>query len=193
MLGLFGCGKRYKVDYDGSKDWFKGAKDSYRAGERVRVCYNMIATDTSYYFYLDDVQINPEYDDRDGYIITFIMPEHDVKLTVTHRNTMIAPDPIIEGFYDYKRLVYESFDGGGPSYEAEADNPHLVYIEKKIEYNNPDHDKMEGCSYEVIFIIRGLEPGQTKLTITSHSPIDGTETKEEHTVTVNEYMKVKLD
>ena len=94
MFCLFGCGKKkYKVDYCGQKDCFTGAEDSYRAGETVRVCYPFIATDTSYSFYLDDEQINTGYSDKEGFIITFIMPARDVKLYVTHRNTMIAPDP----------------------------------------------------------------------------------------------------
>ena len=35
MLGLFGCSaKKYRIDYGGNKDCFKGAKDEYRAGEK---------------------------------------------------------------------------------------------------------------------------------------------------------------
>ena len=46
MLGLSGCfGKKYKVDYCGQKGSFEGAKDSYRAGERVELRFCHIATD----------------------------------------------------------------------------------------------------------------------------------------------------
>ena len=48
---LSGCaGNRYHVDYHGQKDFFKGAKDSYAAGQRVVLKYDLIATDTDYSF-----------------------------------------------------------------------------------------------------------------------------------------------
>ena len=51
---LVGCaGKTYRVDYCGDKDFYKGAKNSYRAGQEVPLYYTMIATDTDYSFYLD--------------------------------------------------------------------------------------------------------------------------------------------
>ena len=88
MLMLIGCfGQKYNVDYDGKKDFFNGAKDSYRAGAKVRLSY-MIATDTDYAFYLDGERLPMEYDGESSFIITFTMPSHDVKLTVDERNTM---------------------------------------------------------------------------------------------------------
>lgn len=99
MLGLFGCSaKKYRVDYGGDKDFFKGAKDEYRAGEKVTVYYDLIATDTDYTFLLDGKRINPDYSENKGYIITFKMPEHDVKLTVESRNSMIAFDYVTVTF-----------------------------------------------------------------------------------------------
>ena len=67
MFGFFGCsGEKYRVDYDGHKDFFEGAKDSYRAGEHVRIYYTIIATDTDYSFYLDGESLSPDYSDRKG-------------------------------------------------------------------------------------------------------------------------------
>ncbi len=99
MLGLFGCSaKKYRVDYGGDKDFFKGAKDEYRAGEKVTVYYDLIATDTDYTFLLDGKQINPDYSENKGYIITFKMPDHDVKLKVNSRNSMLPIECITVTF-----------------------------------------------------------------------------------------------
>ena len=83
MLSLFGCGKiRYNIDFDGYG--FKSEKTSYAEGEEVTVIYDMIATDTDYSFYTDsdDVKLKQDYDNDHGYIFTFTMPAHDVKLSV---------------------------------------------------------------------------------------------------------------
>lgn len=91
MLGLSGCfAKKYSVDYCGQKDSYRGAKDSYRAGEKVELYFWLIATDTDYSFFLDDERISPDYDSEGGgqYIIRFTMPEHDVKLNWTSKNSM---------------------------------------------------------------------------------------------------------
>ena len=50
----------------------------------------MIATDTDYSFYTDsdDVKLKQDYDNDHGYIFTFTMPAHDVKLSVRSRNSM---------------------------------------------------------------------------------------------------------
>ncbi len=95
MFGCFGCmGRRYAVDYCGEKDWYKGAKDAYRAGTQVTLHCEFIATDTNYSFYLDGEPLLPDYDDRRGFILRFTMPEHDVKLECVTRNTMVyVPEP----------------------------------------------------------------------------------------------------
>lgn len=90
MFSLFGCGKtKYKVDYCGQKDFYENAKETYAAGENVELYYKFIATDTSYHFYLDGENINYCYDDKKGFIISFVMPEHDVKIECVTKNTMI--------------------------------------------------------------------------------------------------------
>ncbi len=89
MMVLSGCGTtRYNLTFDGYG--LKSEKTSYAEGEEVTVTYDMIATDTDYTFYADsdDVKLNREYDGDHGYVITFTMPAHDVKISVKSRNSM---------------------------------------------------------------------------------------------------------
>lgn len=96
MFGLFGCGgKKYKVDYCGQMSSYENAKPAYRAGEKVELYYPFIATDTDYSFYLDGESVNYDYDDKHGFVISFIMPDHDVKLECVMKNLMIY-DPSAE-------------------------------------------------------------------------------------------------
>ena len=80
--------KKYKVDYCGREQDFSNAKRSYRPGERVRLIYGIIATDTDYSFSVDGKPVSPGYSDDKGFIIEFTMPDHDVTITVESRNTM---------------------------------------------------------------------------------------------------------
>ena len=89
---MFGLRKKYSVDYGGCEFFYKNAKKKYKAGEKVTVYYDLIATDTSYTFYLDGEELNVGYSDKNGFEISFVMPAKDVKLTVTMRNTMICED-----------------------------------------------------------------------------------------------------
>ncbi|MBR3003545.1 MAG: hypothetical protein IKH67_00565 [Lachnospiraceae bacterium] len=86
MISLFGCGgQKYKLNFDGSG--FESRKTEYPAGAKVTVRYDMIATDTDYSFSIDDdVEMKTDYDG--GYVFTFIMPEHDVTMHVSSRNSM---------------------------------------------------------------------------------------------------------
>lgn len=88
---LCACNKdeKYNVDYCGSKEMYDKAKDSYRAGEKVTLYFKYIATDTDYSFYLDGERLNVDYDERKGFIISFTMPDHDVKLEYNSKNSMV--------------------------------------------------------------------------------------------------------
>lgn len=127
MFGLSGCfGKRYKVDYCGQKSSFEGARDSYRPGDKVELKFKYIATDTDYYFYVDGERVNPDYSDRDGYVIRFSMPAHDVTVKWSSKNSMIADPPFEEkmlidyytavvgtdGYDSHKELVLSTAEGG---------------------------------------------------------------------------------
>ncbi len=80
--------KLYRVDYDGCKDCYNNAKDAYRAGEKVKVYFYMVATDTDYHFELEGAELDIDFDWQKGYILSFTMPDHDVKLTVESKNSM---------------------------------------------------------------------------------------------------------
>lgn len=93
LFGLAGCGApKYRVDYDGCEGFYTNAKDSYRAGKEVELVYDLIASDTDYAFYLDGEPVDWTYDPDRGFVITFIMPDHDVKLTFTMVNSMLPPE-----------------------------------------------------------------------------------------------------
>ena len=92
LVGLAGCsGEKYRVEYD-YKDAYRNAKDYYRAGAEVTLYYDLIATDTDYSFYLDGEYVPFTYDEEKGFIIEFIMPEHDVHLTCNQRSSMLPMD-----------------------------------------------------------------------------------------------------
>ena len=169
MFSLTGCfgGVKYQVDYDGCKDSFRGAKDSYRAGAKVKLYYDYVATDTDYSFFLDDERLSPDFNGFHTYIIRFTMPDHDVKLTMESHNSMNYIPPAEEEF----RLPYDSFDGGGPDYTATADNPSLLEITSERLYDRTDHDEIDGAGCQVRFTFRGLQPGATLVTVTARSPV----------------------
>ena len=84
-----GCtAKKYKVDYCGNEIGFTNAKESYRAGSKVTLYYDLIATDTNYSFTLDGEEIDFTYDEKKGFVIEFTMPEHDVVLECNLTNSM---------------------------------------------------------------------------------------------------------
>ena len=85
--------KKYKVDYCGKKFEYRNAKDEYRAGEKVTLYYWMIATDTDYSFSLDGAELSRDYDTKKGFILSFVMPDHDVVLHCFSRNSMLREMP----------------------------------------------------------------------------------------------------
>lgn len=78
----------YTVDLEGG---LTSARTQYAAGAEVTVYFDLIATDTDYTFAIDpeDVKLTQGYDSTRGYVITFVMPAHDVTLSVISRNTMV--------------------------------------------------------------------------------------------------------
>ncbi len=83
--------KTYSIDYDGRAEFYttpdnKPAPTKASAGEQVTILLGMVATDTRYDFYLDDEPLNPDYITDHGFLIQFVMPEHDVKLRCLRQN-----------------------------------------------------------------------------------------------------------
>ena len=97
MCLFTGCGeKTFEVDYCGEKLMYDGAKDSYAPGKEVTLRYTLIASDTSYAFYLDGEELDVEFDSNKGYFIRFTMPDHDVRLECVTKNTMADQIPTLE-------------------------------------------------------------------------------------------------
>jgi hypothetical protein len=85
----------FTVDFDGRNWAFKDLRTGeppvglYLAGDTVLLDFEMQATDESYTFYLDGVEINASYyNEQYGFCYHFVMPAHDVKLTWKSRNLM---------------------------------------------------------------------------------------------------------
>ena len=167
MFGLSGCsGEKYRVDYGGQKDSFKGAKDSYAAGKKVTLYYDMIATDTDYSFYIDGERINPDYSEKKGYIIEFTMPSHDISVSVESVNSMTY---VPEGKETVLR--FGSFDGGGPEYFVKIEDESLLRYDSYSDYGSEDPGEVDGASYDEVITFTGVAPGETKVTISARSPI----------------------
>ncbi len=79
---------KFKLDYNGHKEWYENAEDFYAPGETVTVYFDLIATDTDYRFYLDEDPVNFGYEEGKGFVISFEMPDHDATLWVNTRNSM---------------------------------------------------------------------------------------------------------
>ena len=90
-------------------------------------------------------------------------------------------------------LVFSSFDGGGPSYTLRFTGPEdVISYSRSKEYGNPDHDKMDGSPFDVIFTFVGLKPGKTSFVIEERSPIT-TNRDITYSVTVDEELKVTVE
>ncbi|MBQ7455863.1 MAG: hypothetical protein IJS53_05405, partial [Clostridia bacterium] len=86
---------------------------------------------------------------------------------------------------------FSSFDGGGPEYSFELDDPELVSFTGIRQYDHPDHDMMAGSGYRVIYTFTGLKPGKTVLTVRARSPI-AENYDARYAVTVDEMLNVTL-
>ena len=80
----------YKIDYNGCRYKFKGARIMYKSGAKVTVYFRekLIATDIDYVFYLDSERLNGTFVKGKGIKLSFVMPSHDVKLTCNAKNSM---------------------------------------------------------------------------------------------------------
>lgn len=70
-----------------------------------------------------------------------------------------------------KFLSFDSFDGGGPSYDVKIEDESVVAYSQEHYYFNPDHEIMCGSGYEVRISFTGLKPGKTTATIQCRSSI----------------------
>lgn len=136
-----GSAEKYSIEYD-SKDLYRGAKDSYKAGQTVTLGFPYVATDTSYSFYLNGVPIDKTYSDIGGYKLTFVMPPYDAKLECVTRNDMmyILPEEGVEEtlLYEYYKATAATPDGKAETYSIA-----LYYIsETDSEGNTEDRSEL---------------------------------------------------
>ena len=68
-------------------------------------------------------------------------------------------------------LLFESFDGGGPSYNVKIDDESVVCFNLTKQYHRPEHNEMTGAGFTVKVTFFGLKAGRTAATITCRSPI----------------------
>lgn len=88
-------------------------------------------------------------------------------------------------------LVFDSFDGGGPSYSVTIEDESVVSYTSEQRYRNPNHDQMDGSAFDVILSFKGLKPGSTSVTVVGESPIMPAETWR-YTAAVDETLHVTL-
>ena len=89
------------------------------------------------------------------------------------------------------KLQFQSFDGGGPSFELFAEDPALITYEKAVDYGGQDHEEITGAAFDVIFTLSGQKPGETRLTVEERSPI--TESVDHiYAVTVDDALHVTV-
>lgn len=152
---LCGCrkGEKYNVDYNGKKELFRGAKNSYREGEKVKFYFDFIATDTDYKFYLDgDEKVDVEYNSkRNCFVISFIMPSRDVKFEFDSTNTMEHYAPQYEAgtiLFDYYEKENTADDNNG-YYELVLTATEDAYKHRLDVYKKTADSQEEYKSYSV--------------------------------------------
>lgn len=79
----------YALHFANGISSFPNAKETYRPGECVRIYYPFVATDTRYSFFVDDVSITPSFSPDKGFILEFMMPDHDATIRIEAENIML--------------------------------------------------------------------------------------------------------
>ena len=187
MMFLSGCfGKKYNL-ICGSD--FETKKKKYEAGEKVVLKYSLIATDTDYSFYSNDVKLKQVYDSGEGYVFTFVMPAHDVKVSVSHRNSMMydptAGIPKTEeqllAIAANSELVFDYYDGTAGTDGFDGHDEYRLYREqdgglimtKTSDW--PDRKEQRACSVwdDVVYELLDVVDKYDMRHWTEGSPIDG--------------------
>ena len=169
IMALFGgCqSTKYNVDYCGKKDSFKGAKDSYRAGEKVELIFKQPETDGDYSFFVEGARVSADYEADKGYIFSFTMPQHDVSVNIDSNNAAVC----VAGSDKTAELSFHSFDGGGPSFRVKIEDESLVTYDQRRVYTVKNREMVCGAGYTVYVTFFGLKPGKTTAVVEARSPI----------------------
>ena len=190
MLGLCGCfAPKVRLMYSEGIDAFRGAKETYRAGAHVRLVYDGVGTYTDYTFLLDDEPIRTDYKPDKGYILRFVMPDHDATLTVKTEASMGQNDTALSG--KTVTLTFSSFDGGGPQYSVRIDDPSVLSYTSERRYARADHAELDGAAFDDVFTFKGLKAGTATVIVSADSPIVEEEDRV-YAVTVDADLRVSM-
>ena len=187
MLSLFGCGKKkYELILDNS---LESKKTSYAAGEQVKVCCSLIATDTDYNFFSNDVKMQQDYTNEDGYVLSLIMPAHDVKIMVSMRNSMVYdPEATAEKTEEQLLalavkdwLIFDYYDGTVGTDGFDGYDEFCLYRQPDgglimAKFSNwPDRKEQHACQVwpDVLYELLNVVDKYDMRHWTKGSPIDG--------------------
>ena len=87
-------------------------------------------------------------------------------------------------------LSFHSFEGGGPRYSVMLHSDIVSFKEKK-KYSKPNHKRLNGAGYDIIFTFTGLKAGETTMIIEQRSPI-ATNADRLYTVKVDDRLHVEI-
>ena len=89
-------------------------------------------------------------------------------------------------------LRFESFDGGGPTFDVIIEDESIVSYSAVRKYASEDHEMMTGAGYDEVFTFTGIKPGETDMRIEVRSPIaDNFDAN--YKVVVSEDLSVKIE
>ena len=88
-------------------------------------------------------------------------------------------------------LQFDSFDGGGPTYSVSVSDPSVLSYSSEQKYAKENHEELDGASYKVIYTFRGIQSGETTVTVSARSPI-GDNYDSEYKAVVDKNLHVTL-
>ena len=98
------------------------------------------------------------------------------------------------------QLRYSTFSGGGPEYSGSVQDPSILSFQIAYDFGDAASEVIDGASYDVIFTLIGLRPGETLFTVSGRSPIAGNfeilyhvTVSKENTVEIEELSYTDLD
>ena len=142
ILFLFNQKPKYNLYHNDIR--FKNVKDSYRVGQKVKLYYDLIATDTDYHFSVEGVEYDLSYSDTKGYIIEFIMPNNDVTIHLEIRNSMEVVNYINEELFfyrhemvgvedpEYYEITIKNENGTFVAYEYTHKSAYIFYVDDQL-------------------------------------------------------------
>ena len=70
----------------------------------------------------------------------------------------------------------------------------IVSCEKEKRYKKPDHKRLQGAGYDVVFTFTGLKTGETIVTVQKRSPIKETLNEDrQYKLKVDNDLNVKIE